>query len=81
MRRKVFSPKTYNGKDVPVAAINLSDDMQLSFSIYGTLESGTTTAADGFLIYPQLNVLEVPSDNVSYFVVQDALLKVQLVVE
>ena len=81
LRRKVFSPTTYHGKDVPVAGVKLSDDMQLSFSVFGTLQSGTTTVADNFRISLRLNVPEVVSDNVSSFVVQDVMLKVQLVVE
>lgn len=74
-------PQIYHGSDVPVAAITLSDDMQLNFSIYRTMESGTTTVADNFRITPQLSVFVVSSDSLSSFVVQDALLKVQLVVE
>ena len=81
LRRKTFSPQIYHGSDVPVAAITLSDDMQLNFSIYRTMESGTTTVADNFRITPLLSVFVVSSDSLSSFVVQDALLKVQLVVE
>ena len=55
--------------------------MQLNFSIYRTMESGTTTVADNFRITPLLSVFVVSSDSLSSFVVQDALLKVQLVVE
>ena len=64
-----------------MAGVKLSDDMQLSFSVFGTLQSGTTTVADNFRISLRLNVPEVVSDNVSSFVVQDVMLKVQLVVE
>lgn len=81
LRRKTYSPQIFHGSDVPVSGITFSDDMQLSFSIYEAMESGTTTVADNFRITPQLRVFEVSSDSLSSFVVQDALLKVQLVVE